>query len=252
MHWAEGFVQTVISGPLLAAVAVAILVGLVGFLSPCVLPLVPGYLSYLAGLSASREEHRQRRLIGSAVLFVLGFTTVFVLTTGVLFAGLGTWIDTHRVALERGLGAATILLGVVFLGGVPMLQRELRIHHRPPAGVLGAPLMGMVFGLAWTPCLTPTFGTVLALSATQGTAGRGTLLTVAYCIGLGVPFVLVAAGVGWVSGALTLVRRHSRLVGRLGGGLLIGIGVLLVFGIWGDWMNALRGWAGQTGVGSGL
>jgi cytochrome c-type biogenesis protein len=252
MHWAEGFVATVSSGPLLAAIAVAVVVGLVGFLSPCVLPLVPGYLSYLAGLSGSPGEHQQRRLIGAALLFVLGFTAVFVITTGVVFAGLGTWIDIHRVALERGLGAVTILLGVIFLGGIPLLQRELRITHRRPSGVLGAPLMGAVFGLAWTPCLTPTFGTVLALAATQETAGRGTVLTVAYCVGLGVPFVLAAAGVGWVSGALNFVRRHSRLVGRVGGGLLVCIGFLLVFGIWDDWMNALRGWAGQTGVGSGL
>ena len=112
--------------------------------------------------------------------------------------------------------------------------------------------MGVVFGLAWTPCLTPTFGAVLALSSTQATAGRGTLLTVAYCLGLGIPFVLVAAGVGWVSGALAFVRRHGRAVGRLGGALLIVIGLLLVSGAWDEWMTALRSWAGQTGVGSGL
>lgn len=243
---------TVTDGPLLAASGVAALVGLIGFLSPCVLPLVPGYLSYLAGLSGTGTEQPQRRMVEGAVLFVLGFTAVFVVTTGVIFTGLSAWINIHRGALERASGAVTILLGVVFLGGVRLFQREVRIHRRPPTGVVGAPLLGMAFGLAWTPCLTPTFGTVLALSSTQETAGRGTFLTVAYCLGLGVPFVLVAAGVGWVTGALAFVRRHSGMVSRVGGTVLVGIGVLLVFGIWGDWMNALRGWAGQTGVGSGL
>ncbi|MDQ2748433.1 MAG: cytochrome c biogenesis CcdA family protein [Pseudonocardiales bacterium] len=252
MRSAEGFVATVTSGPLLAASGVAALIGVIGFLSPCVLPLVPGYLSYLAGLSGTDTEQPQRRMVAGAVLFVLGFTAVFVVTTGVIFTGFSTWINIHRAALERVMGAVTIVLGIVFLGGIGLLQREVRIRQRLPTGVVGAPLLGVAFGLAWTPCLTPTFGTVLALSATQETAGRGTLLTVAYCLGLGVPFVLVAAGVGWVTGALSFVRRHGGVVSRVGGTLLVGIGVLLVFGIWGDWMNALRGWAGQTGVGSGL
>jgi cytochrome c-type biogenesis protein len=248
-----GFSGTVTDGPLLAAAGVAALVGLVGFLSPCVLPLVPGYLSYVAGLSGATVEdaHARRRVVGGAVLFVLGFTTIFVLE-GVLFGELGSAIRDHTVAIQRVLGAITIVMGVVFLGGFAFLQREWRIHRLPAAGLVGAPLLGAAFGLAWGPCLTPTFSAVYSLAYQQGTAARGAFLMVCYCLGLGVPFVLVAIGLGWVSGALAVVRRHMRLVSRVGGGLLILFGVLLVTGTWNHWMDLLRGAVGNTGIGSGL
>lgn len=247
-----GFTQAVTDGPLLVAAGVAALVGLVGFLSPCVLPLVPGYLSYVAGLSGTDARPTQRRMLAGALLFVLGFSVIFVLE-GVLFGSLGAAIRDHTLAIERVLGVVTIVMGVVFLGGIGVLQRELRVHKLPAPGLVGAPLLGAAFGLAWAPCLTPTFGAVYSMSLIQGTAGRGAFLMFCYCLGLGVPFVLVALGFGWVSGALGFIRRHARVVGRVGGVLLIVIGVLLVSGEWNQWMDSLRSSVGPgSGVGSGL
>lgn len=247
----NGFTHAVTDGPLLVAAGVAALVGLVGFLSPCVLPLVPGYLSYVAGLSADGKSN-QRRMVSGAVLFVAGFTVIFA-AEGVLFGSLGAAIRDHTVAIERVLGIVTIIMGIVFLGGIPLLQREFRVHKLPRAGLLGAPLLGAAFGLAWAPCLTPTWSAVYSMAFVQGTAGRGAFLTVCYCLGLGVPFVLVALGFGWVSGALSFVRRHIGLVSRIGGVLLIVIGVLLVSGQWNHWMDALRSSVGPgTGIGGGL
>jgi cytochrome c-type biogenesis protein len=234
-----GFSHTVTDGPLLVAAGVAALVGLVGFLSPCVLPLVPGYLSYVAGLSGDEARPSQRRMVLGAVLFVLGFTAIFV-AQGAAFGSLGGTIREHQRGIEIVLGVVTILMGVVFLGGIPFLQREWRIHRLPRAGLAGAPLLGAAFGLAWAPCLTPTFGTVYSMSLTQGTAGRGAFLTVFYCFGLGIPFVLVALGFGWVTRVLGFLRRHVRVVSVVGGLVLIGIGVLLVTGEWNHWMDELR------------
>jgi cytochrome c-type biogenesis protein len=174
-----------------------------------------------------------------ALLFVLGFTAIFV-AQGVLFGQLGSSIREHALTIERVLGVVTIVMGVVFLGALPLLQRELRFHLLPRAGLLGAPLLGVVFGLAWTPCLTPTLSAVDALAYTEGSAGRGAFLQVFYCLGLGIPFVVVAIGFGWVAGALTFLRRHRRIISQVGGVLLIVIGVLLVSGQWDHWMNQLR------------
>jgi cytochrome c-type biogenesis protein len=244
----NGLTHTVENGPLLVAAGVAVLVGLIGFLSPCVLPLVPGYLSYVAGLSGDGTRPSQRRMASGALLFVLGFTAIFVLQ-GVLFGELGSSINQHRKGLEQILGVVTIVLGIVFLGGFGFLQREVKVHRLPRAGLLGAPLLGAAFGLAWTPCLTPTFGVVFSLSTVQGTAGRGAFLTFCYCLGLGIPFILVALGFGWVSGALGFVRRHRRIVSAVGGALLIAIGVLLVTGEWDHLMNVLRANVGtDTGI----
>jgi cytochrome c-type biogenesis protein len=246
------FVKTVIDGPLVAAAGVAALVGVVGFLSPCVLPLVPGYLSYVAGLAGSEGGMvRKRRMVAGALLFVSGFTGVFV-ATGALFGTLGSSIALHHVALERVFGGITVAMGVVFLGGIPVLQREFKIRRLPAVGLLGAPLLGLGFGLAWTPCLTPTFTAVYSLAASQATAGRGALLSVAYSFGLGIPFVLVALGLGRVTGTLNLVRRHARMVSRIGGALLILIGFLLLTGAWDHWMNELRANFGSSGIGAGL
>jgi cytochrome c-type biogenesis protein len=243
-----GFTHTVTDGPLLVAAGVAALVGLIGFLSPCVLPLVPGYLSYVAGLSGDAARPSQRRMIGGALLFVLGFTAIFVVQ-GAAFGGLGGSIRTHQRTIEIVLGVVTIVLGVVFLGGIRLLQREFRIHKLPRAGLAGAPLLGAAFGLAWAPCLTPTFGAVYSMSFVQGTAGRGAFLTVCYCLGLGVPFVLVALGFGWVTSVLGFLRRHMRVVSSVGGLLLITIGVLLVTGEWAHLMDQLRA---QVGPASGF
>jgi cytochrome c-type biogenesis protein len=243
--FASTFTGTVTDGPLLVAAGVAALVGLVGFLSPCVLPLVPGYLSYVAGLSGDAARPSQRRMVLGAVLFVLGFTAIFV-AQGVLFGELGGSINAHRIAIERALGIVTIVMGVVFLGAIPAFQREWRLHKLPRPGLLGAPVLGVVFGLAWAPCLTPTLGAVNSLAYTQGTAGRGAFLQVFYCLGLGIPFVLVAVGFGWVATALAFVRKHRRLISQLGGLLLIVIGVLLVTGQWNHWMDQLRVQFGQT------
>lgn len=243
-----GFSHTVTDGPLLVAAGVAALVGVIGFLSPCVLPLVPGYLSYVAGLAGDAPRPSQRRMVLGALLFVLGFTAIFV-AQGAAFGELGSSINAHRVGIEQIMGVVTILMGIVFLGGIPFLQREFRIHRLPRAGLLGAPLLGVAFGLAWAPCLTPTFGAVYTMALTQGTAGRGAFLTVFYCLGLGLPFVLVALGFGWVTSVLGFVRRYRVWVSGLGGLLLIGIGILLVSGEWDHLMNVLRANVGpESGI----
>ena len=241
---AGGFAHTVSDGPLLVAAAVAALVGVIGFLSPCVLPLVPGYLSYVAGLSGDAEQPSQRRMVFGALLFVLGFTAIFV-AQGAAFGELGLRITEHRLGIEQVLGAVTIVMGVVFLGGIPFLQREFKFHRLPRAGLLGAPLLGAGFGLAWVPCLTPTYGAVYTMAVSQGTAGRGAFLTVFYCLGLGIPFILVALGFGWVTSVLGFIRRHRVWVSGIGGVLLIAIGALLLSGEWDHLMNVLRANVGQ-------
>lgn len=234
-----GFSDTVQSGPLLVAAGVSVLVGVVGFLSPCVLPLVPGYLSYVAGITGDSERPNQRRMVAGALLFVLGFTALLV-AEGALFGQLARTIQLNTLLIERVLGGVTIVMGLVFLGGFRLLQRDVKIHRLPRMGLLGAPLLGLTFALAWTPCLTPTFSTIYGLSVTSGTAGRGALLMAFYCLGLGIPFVLVALGFGWVSGALGFVRRHRRVVSAVGGVLLVSIGVLLLTGEWNTLMIDLR------------
>jgi cytochrome c-type biogenesis protein len=249
---ASGFADTVTSGSLLAAAPIALLVGVIGFLSPCVLPLVPGYLSYVAGLAGtSAERGKQRRMVGGALLFVLGFTAIFI-AEGALLGSLGATIRNHTLVIERVMGVITIVMGLVFVGKLPFLQRELRIAALPRSGLVGAPLLGVAFGLAWTPCLTPTFSAVYTLAFSQGTASRGAFLMLVYCLGLGVPFVLVALGLGWVTGALGFVRRHARLVSQVGGVLLVVLGLALVTGVWDHWAQWLTGKFGGTGVGADI
>ena len=195
----SGFTHAVTDGPLLVAAGVAALVGLVGFLSPCVLPLVPGYLSYVAGLSGADAKPAPRRMVSGALLFVLGFTAVFV-CEGLLFGELGSTIREHPLTIERVLGVITILMGIVFLGGIPFLQREFRVHNTPRAGLIGAPLLGIVFGLAWAPCLTPTL--------TRGERPR------------------VHAGIGGARRVPSglLLHRAGRAVRPGGAGLRLGVG----------------------------
>jgi len=261
----QTFSQTVFDGPLLVAMGVAALVGLIGFASPCVLPLVPGYLAYVAGLAGAESApsadisspaggtrtltRARRRVVVGALLFVLGFTAVFV-SFGALFGGLGRLLLEHQTLINRVLGVVTIVLGLVFLGRIRGAQREFRLPGRPAAGLAGAPLLGVVFGLGWTPCLGPTLGAVQTLAVSEGSALRGAILGLAYCLGLGVPFVLIALGLRSALAASAFVRRHAGTVMRIGGVLLIVLGVLLVTGAWESLMVTLRAWLGSTGLGT--
>ena len=246
-----GFAQTAAAGPLLLAVGVCVLAGLVSFASPCVVPLVPGYLSYLAavvgvddvdagaGQVALRNE--RLRVAGSALLFVAGFTTVFALGT-VAVLGMTTSLITNQLLLQRVGGVLTIVMGLVFIGFIPALQRQARFTPRRLAGVAGAPLLGAVFGLGWTPCLGPTLtGVITVASATDGASvARGLLLVIAYCLGLGIPFVLLALGSGWAVNGFGWLRRNTRAIQIFGGLLLIAVGIALVTGVWNDFVSWVR------------
>lgn len=245
----SGFASTVTSGPLVAAFGVAALAGVVSFISPCVLPLVPGYLSYVTGLSGADLDDPGRRgrllvrgrILAGSVLFVLGFTAVFV-AYGALFGGLGRTLLVHQAVIQQLVGAVIVLLGLVFMGLVPGLQREVRMHRLPASGLAGAPLLGVVFGLGWTPCVGPTLGAVQGLAYETASAGRGALLAAAYCVGLGLPFVLFGMGYRWLLGVLGIARRHARWVTRVGGGLLVVLGLLLLTGTWNEMTIAMRDW----------
>ncbi len=268
MSVADAFVDAVNGGSLLVAVPVAATAGLVSFLSPCVLPLVPGYLSFVTGLSGAelgeqarptsspsgqtvpagdvlvREappQVRRGRVLLGASLFVLGFSAVFV-TSGALFGGLGSLLLEHQRLVDRVLGALTVLLGLAFLGLVPGMQREVRLHRLPSPGLAGAPLLGVLFGVGWTPCLGPTLAAVQTLAYREASAGRGALLTAAYCAGLGIPFLLTAVAMRRALGAFAVVKRHYAVVMRIGGALLVVVGLLLVSGLWEDLMIEVRGW----------
>jgi cytochrome c-type biogenesis protein len=187
-------------------------------------------------------------MVLGALLFVLGFTVVFV-AFGAAIGGLGRLLSEYSDVLTRVFGVVTIVVGLAFLGWLPLLQRTKRLSARPVAGLAGAPLLGIVFGLGWTPCLGPTLSAVYSLAFSQATAGRGALLSVAYCLGLGVPFVLVALGARWALGATSFLRRHARTVTRVGGAVLVVVGLLLVTGLWTDFMVWLRSWLATTGLG---
>ena len=237
---ADWFESTVLSGSLLLALPVAAMAGLVSFFSPCVVPLLPGYLSYATGLSGAdlASARRGRMVLGSA-LFVLGFSFVFV-ALGTLSGALGDVLWEHMRVITRVLGVVTILVGLAFLGVVPWLQRDVRIHSVPAVGLAAAPLLGLLFGLGWTPCIGPTLAAVQTLALAEGTAGRGALLSVAYSIGLGLPFILAGLMFRRMLGAVGWVRRHQVWVTRLGGLMLIVVGLLLVTGLWDQWVADLR------------
>jgi cytochrome c-type biogenesis protein len=228
----EWFHDTAASGSLLLAIPVALLAGLVSFFSPCVIPLLPGYLSYATGLSgADLAQARRGRILAGAVLFVLGFAVVFV-ALGTLSGALGSWLVTWRRELTVVLGTFTILLGLVFAGVVPLLQRDWRVHRVPAVGLAAAPVLGFLFGVGWTPCIGPTLAAITTLSINEATAGRGALLSAVYALGLGLPFI--AAGVAYrrALGAFGWVRRNQVWVMRTGGAMLVAVGVLLVTGWW--------------------
>ena len=237
---AGGLAGTALDGPLLLAIPVAALAGLVSFASPCVLPLVPGYLGYVTGLTGvDLERQRRGRTVLGALLFVLGFSAVFVVL-GTAFGGLGALLQRYDAELARWLGALVVVMGLVFLGVAPALSRERRVRWRPAAGLAGAPLLGVTFGLGWAPCIGPTLSAVLLLATDAGTAWRGALLTLVYCLGLGLPFVLVALGLGRSQRLLGVLRRHRLAIARTGGVALVVIGVLLLTGVWGEWVRALQ------------
>ncbi|MFG2027481.1 cytochrome c biogenesis CcdA family protein [Streptomyces sp. NPDC048825] len=242
--------ETVYSGALLLALPIAVLGGLVSFFSPCVLPLVPGYLSYVTGVGGTDlAEARRGRMAAGAALFVLGFTAVFV-SGGALFGYFGSTLLDYQSTLSKVLGGLMILMGVFFMGLMPRVtQREFRFHKRPVAGLAGAPLLGALFGIGWTPCIGPTLASVQALSFDQASAGRGAILTVAYCLGLGVPFVLAAVAFRKTLGAFGWVKRHYAWVMRIGGGMMIATGLLLLTGAWDSIVQEMQGWSNGFTVG---
>jgi cytochrome c-type biogenesis protein len=274
------FAQVAESGPLLAAIAVSALAGLVSFLSPCILPLVPAYLSYVTGLggadldaalgtdpagrpvttvtasasaastdTATLTRRRVRgRVAAGVALFVTGFTVVFVLVS-LAASTLGRALLLRQREIEVVAGLLIILLGVTFLGLVPGLQREWRIHRLPAAGLAGAPVLGAVFALSWTPCLSPTLAAVLGLAAVEGSAVRGAVLATAYGFGLGLPFLLFGLGFRRLLGGFAVIRRHSGWVTRIGGVMLILLGLALVTGAWTEVINWLRATVGPGEVG---
>jgi cytochrome c-type biogenesis protein len=248
----SGLTQLAAAGPLLVALGVCVLAGLVSFASPCVVPLVPGYLSYLAAVVGVDERDDRPgtvqappaarwRMAGSAALFVAGFTVVFELGTVAVLGTAGT-LHANQLVLQRAGGVLTIVMGLVFVGLIPALQRQARFSPRQLTTVAGAPLLGAVFALGWTPCLGPTLSGVISVAAaTEGAnVARGVVLVLAYCLGLGIPFVLLAFGSARAVAGLGWLRRHTRAIQVFGGALLIAVGAALLTGVWNDFISWLQ------------
>ena len=245
MSVADWFVEQVTSGSMALAIPVAAAAGAVSFFSPCVVPLLPGYVSYATGLSgADLETAKRGRMLAGALLFVAGFTLWFVVV-GTTAGALGAWLYEYRRAITTVLGLVTILVGLVFMGVVPWLQRDVRLHRVPAVGLTAAPLLGLLFAIGWTPCLGPTLTAVQSLAYTEATPGRGAMLSVAYSLGLGLPFILLGLSYRRTLGAVRWVRRHQEWVTRAGGLMLVAVGLLLVTGWWDAWVADLRGWVGS-------
>jgi cytochrome c-type biogenesis protein len=245
VNLSQWFVEQVTSGTMLLALPVAAAAGLVSFFSPCVVPLLPGYVSYATGLSgADLETARRGRMLAGTFLFVLGFTVWFVVL-GTLSGAMGEWLWEYKRQISMVLGGITIVVGLVFmgvLGWIPFLQRDVRVHRLPAVGLAAAPLLGMLFAIGWTPCLGPTLTAVQGLAYTEATAGRGAVLSVAYSLGLGIPFILLGLAYRRMLGAVRWVRRHQVWVTRIGGAMLVAVGLLLLTGWWELWVAELRGW----------
>ncbi len=241
---ADWFQATALSGSLVLAVPVALIAGFVSFFSPCVIPLLPGYLSYATGLSGADLANgvagtRRGRMFLGSLLFVLGFTTVFVIL-GVATGALGVWLVRYDRELAIVLGVLSIVLGLAFAGWLPGLNQEWRIHKVPAVGLGAAPVLGFLFGLGWTPCIGPTLAVIQGLALTEGSVGRGASLSAVYAVGLGIPFIV--AGLAYEKALATLgwVRRHQVWLMRAGGLMLVAVGILLITGWWAEAVTWLQ------------
>ena len=227
------FVEQIFSGVLVTAFPFAVIAGVISFLSPCVLPLVPGYLSFAAGFSVSRGKV----LLGS-LLFVLGFSAVFV-SFGAVFGGLGNTLSAHEDFISRILGLVTIFLGFIFYGRFPF-SPTIRPKMRTTGGLLGAPLLGVLFGIGWTPCIGPALAAVQTLAFQESSAVRGAVLSFGYCLGLGLPFILSGLSLDKSAKLRSIIYRRGDVISKIGGVFLIAIGVLEVLGFWSQLMNSMR------------
>ena len=219
------------TGNLALVLPLALAAGLIAFLSPCVLPLVPGYLAYVGGFAATQERKGRSRLVLGVALFVLGFSVVFI-ALNIVFSLAGLLLIPWIGLITRIAGVVLIVMGLVFIGQFSFLQRTFKPEWRVATGLGGAPLLGIVFGLGWTPCISPTLAAALTMSSGSGSLWRGALIGVFYCLGLGIPFLLVALGLNWVGGSIAWVKRHIRVINIIGGSLLIVIGLIMVTGLW--------------------
>jgi len=235
-------ISTIVSsGSLLIALPIAFAAGLLAFLSPCVLPLAPGYISYITGLTGAEiSEGRKGRVLLGSILFVLGFRLVVFVSYGALFGGAGALLLEYADWINRVLGVLVIVMGLAFMGLIPGLQREYRIHHVPRWGVAGAPILGVAFGIGWTPCIGPTLAAVQTLAFSEASAARGALLSLVYSIGLGVPFILLGLLFTRTARALKFLRTHTLVIMRVGGAMMVIVGVLLVTGAWTEFTIWLR------------
>ncbi|HWT32539.1 MAG TPA: cytochrome c biogenesis protein CcdA [Microbacterium sp.] len=235
----------VAAGALWLAVPIAILAGLVSFLSPCVLPLVPGYLGFIGGAVSSRGGRgsvgpARSRLVLGVLLFIAGFTVVFMAVN--IFGGtVGLFFVREKVLITRIMGAVVIFLGLVFIGLFSFAQRNVRPQVRSSLGLFGAPLLGLALGIGWAPCIGPTLSVILSMSMESGSAWRGAVLGLAYSLGLGIPFLLIALGFGWATRSVAFLRRHIRAVNLIGGGVLVVLGILMVTGVWSQVTSDLVG-----------
>lgn len=228
----DWFAQTAGSGAFAIAAPIALLAGLASFFSPCMMPLLPAYLSYVTGLSASDlGQANKGRMVAGSALFVTGFSVMFI-SYGAVFGAVGFRLLAYQNVINVVLGFLTIGMGLVFMGWVPFAQRQLRVNFVPKVGLTAAPLLGLLFGVGWTPCLGPTLTAVLSLSMSDGSAARGSLLTAFYCLGLGLPFIGAALAYQRTLSAVGWARRHHSALARIGGGLMIVIGLLLLTGLW--------------------
>lgn len=243
--WGAQISETVFSGSMLLAIPLALLAGLVSFASPCVLPLVPGYVGYMSGMAGVTAEQAASgksrfKVVWGVLLFVAGFTAVFMTWTG-LFSAAGSFLHQWQDLIMRVLGVVVVLMGLAFLGFLPFLQTDRRLKVSPGQGLWGAPLLGVVFGLGWAPCIGPTMTAVIALGLDQGTSGRALTLTLLYSLGLGLPFLIAALGMGWSKRMMSFLRRHKLTISRFGGVMLILLGLALVTGLWGQFALWFQG-----------
>lgn len=230
--------EIILNGSLIAAIPMALIAGIISFLSPCVLPLIPGYLGFVSGTTGSGEAASRKRTLLGAALFVLGFAVVFV-SFGALFGGLGAVVYASGLQwVQRILGVFVFALGFVMIGQFAFMQRTFKLQVSSKLGLIGAPLLGVAFGLGWTPCIGPTLAAVLSLASNTGDPAKGALLAFVYALGIGLPFIAIAAGFNWATRSVGFVKRHIRSFNVAGGVLLMLLGLLLVTGIW----NTFAAW----------